>query len=167
MSAKLLQHPTVSRLVERARAKPLHASGIAVGIVALMTIVSVKAAQHHQQRIAADVTRATDLVQIQDNIEKYFQDHEQLPASVPELEGDANPNPNFVRDAYLFDPETKRPYEYKAINLRSYQLCANFHFSYEKEVNAVPPGVDQDPVWQHTPGRNCFKSFVTRDPKAR
>ena len=167
MQGNLGANPALQKIVERAKAHPLHAAGIAAGVIALVIVMSIKSSERHEKWIADDINRVSDFADIQANAEKYFMEHEVLPDSLPELEGDPHPNPNFVRDQYLFDPGTGRLHDYKILNVRSYELCTDFHYSYDKEPGAVPLGVDENSIWRHGAGHQCFKFFVTRDPKAK
>lgn len=51
------------------------------------------------------------------------------------------------------DPVTAAPYEYRAIDATSYELCAVFDRASQDAPALSSSG---DPFWSHSPGRQCF-----------
>jgi hypothetical protein len=130
------------------------ATGAAVLTLALGFLHSGSPAQ--MRRYEADSRRAADLGQIGQAIHQLWQSQSagenQLPEKLSELA--ALPSAAPLR---LLDPQTMRPYEYRALGGSRYELCAEF-----AEVSA-PPRAGEIRFWSHPPGRACF----TLDAKLR
>ena len=68
--------------------------------------------------------------------------HQRLPPSLDELAGE--PGLTFATS----DGETGVPYDYRAIDVERYEVCASF-------ANDVPPGAYAG-FWSHGTGKQCF-----------
>jgi hypothetical protein len=105
----------------------------------LMMIPSPGAAR--QRRM--DERRVADLAAIGRAVDLYRSRRGMLPQGVDALATEAG-----TRISTL-DPDTREPYEYRAIDSDSYELCARFR------EPSIRPGRGID-FWDHQAGRQCF-----------
>lgn len=96
---------------------------------------------------AYDSTRISDLQQIKYNTENYYSNYGQLPESLAALKD--------YSVISITDPQTKNEYEYKVVDAKSYQLCADFQTSNKLDENNAdyPKGYDG---FAHDQGHTCF-----------
>jgi hypothetical protein len=116
--------------------------------------------QARQQRL--DNQRVQDLMGIQWEVVRYWQNKQKLPASAADLEdpisGYNNPR----------DPQTGEPYEYVPGEGMSFSLCATFSAARNAALargESVPKGpygvIESD--WAHEAGHQCFERTI--DPE--
>lgn len=105
---------------------------------------------------AYDQTRASNLNEIRNTIDNYYNEFEKLPTNLDDLKD---------QRAYLriTDPETTQPYEYQIIDEESYELCANFNTS-------IKGLTEKDEYYYYGPdgfvyeeGKNCFTKKVSKN----
>jgi hypothetical protein len=102
-------------------------------------------AQERVRRI--DSQRVSDLSAMAGAVDLYWTRHTRLPASLEELA--AEPGAYVKR----VDPVTQRPYEYRACDGNTYELCASF----DRESTGQPGNYYYRDFWAHGAGRQCFK----------
>lgn len=99
-------------------------------------------ASERQRRI--DERRVEALASLSRAVEVYRSRHGRLPDNLAALERGTGVE---LADR---DPETGRPFEYRAVGDAEYELCASF-----ARVSDTP---DRAPdFWSHGPGRTCFR----------
>ena len=101
---------------------------------------------------------------IQSQIVSYWQDKEQLPQDLEDLE---DPLRGFLAP---MDPQTEEPYGYRAMGARTFELCATFNLESTEEGSftrrAVPIGIKGtlfNENWQHEAGDLCFERTIDPD----
>jgi hypothetical protein len=107
-----------------------------------------------------DDQKVNDLAMIQSQVGSYWQLKEKLPAELSDmndpLSGYTVPN----------DPDSGAPYEYRATEKLSFELCATFNrpnrpaISGDSARPVMPYGTE---YWQHGAGRTCFTRTVDPD----
>ncbi|MBT8400256.1 MAG: hypothetical protein KJO98_07255 [Rhodothermia bacterium] len=90
-----------------------------------------------------DARRVADLRTIVNSIEDYWRRHDRLPTDLTDFATEPDLSP------HTRDPETDNPYEYRALDSTSYELCSVFN------LPAVRSRTDAD-FWFHADGRQCF-----------
>ena len=158
------RHPELAPLWRKLNS-PHGRLGILIAIIAVIAATlytgHTKAVERAMQ---LDIERVSDLQQITLAIQGFYDDETILPDTLKGLE--TRPNPNYVRDNYLYDSETNRIYEYKAEGSDSYQLCSTFRYSTAEIARAVP-FVGSNQFWDHDSGHHCFQITVKKPlPKA-
>ncbi len=122
------------------------------GVVTLFVIVVVTAlvsvgSPAKQRKLNQDIQRVSDLSQINNEINAYFERNSALPNNLNDLTktgGYYVPN--------LKDQVTQKDYEYIVIDKQNYKLCAEF---------VLPnPETRQTNIWKHEAGRTCFERSV-------
>ncbi len=114
-------------------------AAIVLGGVALA--FSVIGSPAHERSLALDRKRMEDVRTLSSRIdEAYDESGQRLPAVAP--------------DSELRDPVTGKPYEYRRLGARHYQLCANFALTSEKVDARLETGVWE---WPHRAGRTCYR----------
>jgi hypothetical protein len=106
-----------------------------------------------------DEQKASDLQNIQYQVVNYWQQKQQLPASISDLE---DPLTGFVAPK---DPDTGGPYDYTAVPPMSFKLCATFNAPSRTlpKAAAVRPTYYGEENWQHGEGNQCFERTI--DPQ--
>lgn len=106
------------------------------------------------RKLALDKNRLSDLNQLSLDIDRYYSERKQLPESLKDLEKLKN---YYGKNRNLEDPATKKPYEYKAKDSFSYELCSDF------ELSSKDAALEEDSwsygkirSWKHETGRQCF-----------
>lgn len=128
---------------------------VAATVVAALMVTGLPG----EQRIARlDERRVTDLQGIEAAIEDHARQQGTLPPSLVGLAGSTN------RTLGLLDPETGAAYEYAAVDLRRYRLCARFGAD-SRAPAARTAGTVQG--WQHPAGRHCFTRTLPADVGTR
>ncbi len=133
-------------------------------IVALAVVVYgfyLAGSPFKQRSVRFDNQRVSDLQTIQSQIVYYWQQKNNLPQSLGNLTDSIS---GFTAP---LDSDTSQPYEYRAKDSLSFELCANFALpSDAKSLNAVArpvmPGGTVD-NWEHAGGRVCFQRSI--DPQ--
>ena len=92
-----------------------------------------------------DGERLEDLRGIMEAVDRFWTDHERLPATLEELAQ----YPRVRVD--ILDPGSDEPYEYESLGEDTYELCAVF----DRESRA-PRRAPAD-FWTHGAGRRCFE----------
>lgn len=143
--------------------------GLVVGLIVLGSIVSgffIIGSPATQRDMRFDAERLSDLQSLQMNIVSYWQEKEELPVALENLE---DPLVGYV---VPLDPETETPYEYKRTGSLSFELCATFvlpsnekgsardDYSYPMPMEGLSLTGDS---WKHDAGRACFERTI--DPE--
>ena len=125
------------------------ATGVVVAVVLAAVVVGVilldSPAQERLRRL--DERRVSDLSELGRAVSVYWTQEGSLPSSLNELSRDRE----FYAD--LSDPETGEPYEYRAIDDTTYELCAVFARKTGNGERKVPYGY----LWFHGSGRQCLQ----------
>ena len=140
-----------------------------VGVVVLAAIVSgffIVGTPQDARMFRLDQQRVNDLSMIQGQIVYFYQQKEELPQNLTELQ---DPLVGFIVPT---DPQTEQPYEYSTSGNLTFQLCATF----SRESAATGPGSKPyavesyapyggyaDENWNHQGGRTCFERTI--DPE--
>lgn len=124
-------------------------AGVAV-LLSLIAAVAVTGSPAQQRLKRLDERRVRDLIALEASIEGHHRVEGRLPASLDELARSRAWGAQSIRD-----PETGRPYEYRAIDARRYELCARF------ATASQPPQ-----RWEraHPAGRHCVRNAVGAAP---
>lgn len=136
------------------------------GIVALAVLSGfILTGSPFQQRLnKRDSERISHLQTIQWNIVSYWQQKGMLPQNILQLRDDIS---GFIPPK---DPVTGADYEYRQIDLLTFELCANFET--EQQPTDLYPGrysyngMYQDPFnenWEHPEGKYCFSRTIDPD----
>ena len=134
--------------------KPSLGTAILAGAITLV-VVSIIAgvilvgspAEGRLQRL--DSTRIEDLRRIVRAMDSHWERNERLPTSFDELAEDPRTQVN------TSDPGSDRPYEYRALDEETYELCATF----DRESLELVRRTSAD-FWRHGIGRQCFEVSV-------
>ena len=121
-------------------------AGVVV-VAALAAALFAMRTPHEVRQARQDQRRIEDLTSLKLEIEGWHRRTGALPASLFELTKQPGANVN------LIDPFDARPYEYQALDVRRYHLCATF-LTDSAATAAVAPFVDRQ--WRHPRGRHCF-----------
>jgi membrane protein YqaA with SNARE-associated domain len=98
-----------------------------------------------------DEQKIQSLQTIQMDIETYWQLNKKLPRALSELKGSKYTSSNLV------DPQTNKAYEYKAIDEKHYQVCAEFNLSsYNWDYSQKYGQALLNYSWGHPSGKYCF-----------
>jgi hypothetical protein len=128
-------------------------------LVVVVWGLSLVGSPSFNRKLSADRNRIDDLERLRNDIELYFDQQRELPSVLTDLEK--------LRTYYSYrgnleDPMTKKAYEYKARDLFSYELCAEFELSSGQAKlehwrcgRYGRCGRDEAP-WKHGVGRHCF-----------
>ena len=108
-----------------------------------------------QRQVRFDERRISDLQNISYAVNLYWQNSNNLPENLQLLL-----NSDFYYINSLSDPKTQELYEYRILEERKYELCANFETesSFSRE-RSVPVPISQE-KWDYKIGRNCFQREV-------
>lgn len=115
-----------------------------------------------QRLIRFDNQRVNDLNSIQSRVINYWQNKDNLPESLSDLEDDLR---GF---SVPVDPETNEPYDYKVLGDLTFELCAEFDTN-SKDSNQArysepyPTIRGESDSWSHTEGENCFERTIDPD----
>jgi hypothetical protein len=121
--------------------------GAVVVIVAAAAIVGgllIVGSPEEARKQRLDERRVSDLQQIQGAVNVAYTRTRAMPETM-----DAAMNVQSGAVAPV-DPGTGRPYEYRALNGQSFELCAVFERASPPQAGAV------DASWAHAAGRQCF-----------
>lgn len=101
-----------------------------------------------QRDTRLDEQRVRHLTNIAQNIDLFWEQNEALPTGLAEMTAPKY----FINRAD--DPETGKPYEYRALEAPRYELCAVF----STDTRDRPHGDRgfSERRWEHEEGRNCF-----------
>ncbi len=115
---------------------------VVASIVAAVALVGGPASGRLER---LDDRRVEDLRGIVQAIDRLWNDHGRLPASLEELAQDPR-----ARVEYL-DPGSGAPYEYRTLEGHAYELCAVF------DQASRASGRTPTDFWAHGVGRHCFQ----------
>ena len=149
----LIAYPVLKPLIRKLNGRN---GRIGIGAVAAFIIGSIVWAHIKADQSAAmytDIQRVSNLQQLNLALQEYYRDLKVLPGHLRDLEQRANPA--YMRDGYMFDPQTHQPFEYDVIDDNDYQICAVFRFSTQEIIHRVPTDL-ANPVWDHERGPHCF-----------
>jgi hypothetical protein len=93
-----------------------------------------------------DLRRVDNLNSIAAAVDLYWTRHKSLPASIDDL----SKEPGIL--IKTSDPETGRPYEYRTLEEKKYELCAYFTNDTVKDLDTSDKN-----FWSHGKGRQCFQ----------
>src|SRR3989344_3524631 len=142
---------------------------IGVAVLAIATIVAgfFIVGTPAQARLARfDTQKVSDLQNIQSQIINYWQAKQKLPATITDL------NNSLAYGPIPVDPQSDKPYTFKATGTLTFKLCATFNgesrwnqnqFAETRAVMPTPEGAKgmmaQD-NWQHEAGEECFSRTI-------
>jgi hypothetical protein len=99
-----------------------------------------------------DTARVQDLDSIADSCDQFWSREKRLPHDLEELRRSRH-----VILRRIEDPETRTPYEYRAVDEDSYELCAVFAARSEPDDRpAYSSGRRIGNFWEHASGRVCY-----------
>lgn len=140
-----------------------YAAVVIVGAVVICAFVLVGGPSFNR-KLSADKNRIDDLRRLSQEVDRYFEEQRKLPDTLTDLEK--------LKDRYgrrydFDDPASKRPYEYKAVDSFSYELCADFELtSSEAKLEESRWGYDDGRIWRHDVGHHCFKFEIPEGKRA-
>lgn len=123
---------------------------IAVFVSALLIVESPKQARERK----LDNAVLEDFNTISSGLMDYYQKQQKLPANLEELKLGAP----FVTEENLKDPETAKPYEYKMLGDKKYQLCAVFRTSNLGQEDIENQFYREQ--WPHKTGEQCIERVI-------
>ncbi len=131
---------------------PLSLRQATMGVVVVAVISAIVAgilllgspADERTRRL--DERRVSDLIALARATDLYWTRHDRLPESIDQLVQEPGSS---VSEQ---DPGTGAPYEYAAIEGKTYELCASFAQSATLDERRL----DSD-FWTHGEGRQCFR----------
>ena len=115
-----------------------------------------------QRQLRLDERRVEDLIDIQRDVNFYWQRHKALPPDLLTLSREPG------HGAPRVDPERGNPYELEITGAESFRLCAVFTFD-SSEVPEQTRYFSKE-SWTHGVGRQCFDLSIpprSRDDSAR
>ena len=105
-----------------------------------------------------DQTRIQNLESIANNIYSYsLKEIDPTKRHVPQNLKVFEERTQMYHFGSLNDPETNQPYEYRVLNVNTYELCATFSTSNREKVKGNDYYSQQETFWVHDPGRTCFQ----------
>jgi hypothetical protein len=136
---------------ERSRRLVARTAGGAVVLI-LVTALTLAGSPRAARARAADERRVQALQTISSAIDAYHGSQRHLPASLEKL----REQPAVYVES-IVDVSTGKPYEYRRLDAKSYQLCATF----ETDSSTLPAARPRfGNLWNHPAGRHCFKLTV-------
>ncbi len=140
-----------------------------VGVIVLIAIIAgffIVGTPSEIRMKKQDAIRLSNLQEIQWQIVNYWQQKEELPATLADLGDPISGN------VIPVDPETGEAYEYKATGARSFEICATFAAAGDSASRgatkpmadpSMAPGALMEDNWAHDAGRDCFTRTI--DPE--
>ena len=129
-------------------------------LVVVMTLVgcvvyalTLTGSPDSQRDARLDERRVSDLSNIADNVDLYWEINEELPGEFEDM-----PGPTYFVDS-VHDPETGLRYEYGILEAPSYELCAVFSTDTTGRVHGDRGFSERS--WDHQEGRNCYELSAT------
>lgn len=122
---------------------------IAAFIASLFTVESPKEAR----RVKADENITRDLYHIRSAINRYYRENEKLPEKLTDL----SEVMRFITNEEITDETSGKEYEYRILDEKRYELCAEFQTASEKALNRYEYPIEG---WPHTAGRQCFSRKI-------
>lgn len=102
-----------------------------------------------QRDMRLDDRRVSDLSNIAENIDRYWELNGELPGSFDDM-----PGPTYYVTS-VRDPDTGAPYEYRVLEAPHYELCAVFSTDTDDSPQRIRPFGER--AWDHREGRHCFE----------
>ena len=136
--------------------KNLPGQRIFLGFVTLAVVLAVgygiylAGSPAGQRLLKFDDRRVSDFQNISQTLDIYWQQNEELPGALEDLQGS-----RFYYVRSIEDPETQQPYEYRVIEGNQYQICAVFATDSSQRDQQVPLPYSAK-YWAHGVGRTCF-----------
>lgn len=96
-----------------------------------------------------DVERVRIMNSISYTIDDYFSKHQKVPQKIEDLE-------QFVNVERLNDPATKKPFEYRAINENTYEMCADFKTN-KTQARRIGRFYGNFDEFNYMVGKSCFQ----------
>ena len=141
--------------------------GWIAALVVLVSIVSgffIIGSPQTQRLLRFDQQKVNHLQTIQFQIVNYWQDKENLPGELKDLEDSIS---GFIVPV---DPESREPYPYEVISDLTFTLCADFNLQSQEQGDKVPQPVPvyrgeyfEGGTWQHKAGNVCFERTIDPD----
>jgi hypothetical protein len=109
-----------------------------------------------QRALRMDLKRIDRMESLMWEIERYYvyQEKPKLPESLDQLR--ASQSVSFDPSA-IYDPLTRKPFEYRRLTDNEYELCAEFQTDFREEVKKGRISRDLAAKWMHPKGRYCFR----------
>lgn len=132
--------------------------GVATLIIAIATLVGgfmVIESPSKVRSLREDDERVNRLRNISYQVEAYYGENKKVPDDLSPLEK------NIL--TYNFkDPVTEKPFEYRVLDAKKYELCAEFVNSNKDTQEEYPADYYSypDPAWLHDVGRQCFEKKI-------
>ena len=121
---------------------------VAVAAVVAAVIAGLKLirspGEERERRV--DARRVSELRTIANGVDLYWTREGRLPVSLDELRAAQ------LGGLYYEDPETRRPYEYRVLGDKGYELCAEFVRHPGDEGRHL-----HGDFWTHGAGRQCYR----------
>lgn len=130
--------------------------GIVVsGCVAALIVAGffIAGSPQDARAVRLDNQRITDLQMIQSQLISYWQDNEDVPASLDDLRG------RYDFEVHT-DPETNEPYIYNRLTDNSFELCAVFKQAAQPAEYNQPVMFGVSENWQHDEGKYCYTRTI-------
>lgn len=102
-----------------------------------------------------DEERVNRLRNISYQVEEHFRVNKKLPSDLAPLEQN-------LLEYNLKDPVSEKPFEYRMVDSKTYELCAEFMNSNREKQEEYPADYYSypDPAWLHDVGRQCFEKKI-------
>ncbi len=109
---------------------------------------------------AFDAQRASDIQRLQGGVQNYFNKYQRMPESLEALREEG-----MVRKFVLSDPDTGEPYEFRAVNEQTYEICAIFTTdNRDEDKEFYSPRGPYGASYLHGPERTCFEQNIRETP---
>lgn len=142
------------------RKKASQTVGWIMGLIVLGSLICgfvLVGSPSEQRDIRLDRERISDLQSIQWEVVNYWQDKEELPQALTDLED------SIAWFEVPHDPETGEEYTYRITGERAFELCAVFARETEDEHTREFRSFDSHENWTHGAGEHCFDRTIDPD----
>jgi len=130
-------------------------------IIAIILGFSVIGSPRTQRMMKQDQMRVSDLQNISNQVREYYRTSAKLPATLNEVAS------VYSYGLQIEDRNSGAPYEYKVIDVTTFELCATFNMNSDDKREASPVYPYGDPyyndygVWSsYKAGESCFRQAV-------
>lgn len=106
-----------------------------------------------------DQQRISDLQQISNAIDAYWNTEKGLPSNLETIAASRN-----YYISSVMDPATRQPYPYTITGTTTYTLCATFETDSAVEANALLQPVPAQKFWEHPAGEKCYALEIQKFP---
>jgi len=136
---------------------------VAVTLASVISGFFIVGTPADQRRRLTDERRVSDLQNLQSQVVNYWVQKEALPENLDKLNDSIS---GFMAPT---DPETNQSYEYRIVDLLSFELCADFKTSSDdflptvKGVKISSPADPYQQNWNHQANHTCFSRII--DPE--